>query len=272
MNKSALLAAAAGLVLACPAGAQEYDVTRRAWTFLEDRLRITVVGEAAGGMQLVRGEPGRVEVAARSDQGLPGFGLGGTLTRELRLTSVGAADVSFLVVVPDRVLVTVELPDGNTRVLSSTAPVASFDWGERTAGRVRAEDLPLAPTLPNGLYLVHATRWAPAVVDVPELMAVRSISVRFEGADFRIAASRPLALQDGDQRRLIVSPSGDPLDLVLYVPRGTAAFTLRSGDRVLAVLMGGRARTSCDGVIIQRPTAGQEWLTFHPWRGALQCR
>lgn len=272
MNKLALIAAAAGLALARPAGAQESDVTRRAWTFLEDRLRITVVGEAAGALQLVRGEPGRVEVAARSDEGLPGFGLGGTLTRELRLTSVGASDVRFLVVVPDRVLVTLELPGGDTRVLSSTASAASFDWGERGTDTFRTDALPLAPTLANGLYLVHATRWAPAAVDIPDARGVRSISVRFEGADFRIAATRPLALRDGDRRRLVLSLPGEPIDLVLYVPRGAATFVLRAEDVVIAELLGGRARTRCSGVIIQRPTPAQEWLTFHPSTTGIECR
>lgn len=250
--------------------AQEWDVSRRSYTFIGDRLLVSVVGGTAGGLQILRGEAGRIEVAARSRDGFPGFGLGGTLTRELRLTAPGAEQVQFLVVVPERVSVTVRLPDGHATHTPVNGDAASYEWGR--SDELTPHEPPLMPTLAGGLYLVHATRWAPTAVDIPDLTAVRSISVRFEGTDFRIAASRPLSLSPGSHARFEIRVSGDPIDLVVYVPRGNATFQLRSGSTPLVDLVSGRARALCSNVAIQRPTAAQDWLTFYPRDGLIDCR
>lgn len=265
------LALALALVLSpAAAAAQESEVSRRSFTFIHDRLVVTVVGGSAGGLQILRGQPGRVEVAARSRDGFPGFGLGGTMTRELRLTAPGAEHVQFLVVVPERVTVTVRLPDGRSAQPPTSGDVASYAWGTGEAPQVT--QLPLMPTTANGLYLIHSTRWAPSVVDVPELDAIRSLAVRFEGSEFRIAASRPLSMEPGSNSRFSLRVSGDMTDIVIYVPRGSAAFQLRSGDTPLAELMSGRPRALCGNVAIQTPTRAQDWLTFYPRDGALDCR
>jgi hypothetical protein len=275
MNKLAkFLTLAAGLAAAPGVHAQEWDVTRRTYAFLDDRLVINVIADAGGELQVVRGDNGRVEVAARSNDGFPGFGLGGDITRELRLTAVGANRVQYLVVVPEHVRVTVRLPGGSQTSLASRAPSGRYNWqaptGVHTIGP--APDAPLLPTMPGGLYLVHATRFAPAIVDVPNLSAVRSLAVRFEGAEFRVASSRPLAISPGNSGRLDLLISGEPLDLVLYVPRAAGSFQLRSGSLRLIESVAGQPRALCGGAVIQKPTAEQDWLTLYPEGGRLACR
>ncbi|MEX1181926.1 MAG: hypothetical protein WEF86_01735 [Gemmatimonadota bacterium] len=274
--KIALLAIAPLLLLPPLAGsAQEYEVTRQSYTFMDDRLVISVVGNAPGELQLVRGGRGRVEVAARSELGFPGFGLGGNFTRELRLTAVGAGRVQYLVVVPERVSVSVRLPGGGAASLPTRAAHASYDWGSRDAFVVAADataGLPLLPTLPGGMFLIHSGTWAPATVNVPDLTSIRTLSVRFEGSEFRIAASRPLSLVVGTEAGFELRISGEPVDLALYVPRGNATFELRSGADRLARLRAGRVEPLCGNVTVQKPTPSQDWLTFHPQDGRLACR
>lgn len=279
-----LFVAVAALVPDTALVAQDYEVSRQSWTFLDRRLVINVVGTAPGELQLVRGGRGRIEVAARSDFGFPGFGLGGNFTRELRLTAVGADQVQFLVVVPERVTVSIRLPDGGRASLPTRAAHGSWEWGaaaardgvtapgSRASSSPADDGLPLLPTLPGGMYLLHSGRWAPSTVNVPDLRSVRTLSVRFEGSDFRVAASRPLALTVGSDPALELRLAGEPLDIVLYVPRGNASFDLRSGDTRLAQLRSGRAEALCGNVTVQRPTAVQDWLTFHPVDGRLACR
>lgn len=277
MTKLFVAAAAALLVGAHGAAAQEREVTRRTYTFLHDQLVINVIADAPGELQVLRGERGRVEVAARSADGFPGFGLGGNITRELRLTAVGAERVSYLVVVPENVRVTVRLPAGGEASLASRAPSGQYRWpGTHTAqgdGPPETAAEPLLPTLPGGLFLLHSSRWAPGTVDVPDLLSVRSLTVRFEGADFRVAASRPLTLAPGSGDRFELRLSGEPIDVVMYIPRGTAGFVLRSGGMRLLDSVGGRVRALCGGAVIQKPTPAQDWVTFYPASGRLSgCR
>jgi hypothetical protein len=273
-----LLAAVSCLALAMPfaASAQETAVTRRAYTFLDDRLVVSVHGGTPGQLRIVRGEAGRVEVAARSLDGFAGFGLGGTITPELRLTAVGSEQVGYLVVVPEQVRIVVHLPDGARATVPGRAPIASYSWGaDDASGRAPddpAAQLPLMPTLPNGLFLIHASRWAPPLVDVPSLDAVRTLSVRFEGSEFRVAASRPLSLSAGEASRLELRLAGEPVDVVVYVPYGAASFHVRSGAQRLVDVVSGRPRALCGNVVVQSPTPQQHWLTFHPQAGRLDCR
>jgi hypothetical protein len=284
MRIAAVLAAAALAVVGLPAAAaaQEQDVTRRTWTFLDNRLDVAVMADAPGVLHVVRGERGRIEVAARSRDGFPGFGLGGSHTRQLRLTAVGSEAVQYLVVVPERVSVRVHLPNGGTTSLASRETAASFSWGatdsDDTARHTVMDDVhhaagdALRPTTRGGLFVAHSTTWAPALVDIPDLNAVRSISVRFEGAEFRVAASRPLQVRGGSPSALRIDVAGDPVDVVLYVPRGRAGFALRSGSATIAESTAGVPRAVCGNVVIQQPTAHQTWFTFHPQAGRLDCR
>lgn len=285
--KQILAAFAIAAVLPAYAHAQ-HDVTRRSYTFLEDRLVVAVHAEAPGELQVLRGQRGRVEVAARSRDGFAGFGLGGDYTRQLSLTAVGSDAVHYLVVVPEHVAVSVQLPRGGAAQVPTRDGVAIYRWGNpdrRTNDDARHDDrrgdtrytdpdpVPLAPTTAGGLFVVHSSRGrAPAIVDVPDLASIRSISVRVQGSDFRVAASRPLSLQPGNDGHLIVRVDGEPLDLVLFVPRATTGFEVRSGSIRLAEVTGGRPRSYCASTVIQQPTPAQDWLTLFPSRGGEPCR
>jgi hypothetical protein len=270
MRPAIAVLAFAAILLPSAASAQEQDVTRRSWTFLDSRLDVEVIADAPGVLQVVRGERGRIEVAARSRDGFPGFGLGGNFTRQLRLTAVGSESVQYLVVVPEHVSVRVHLPQGGTMSLAPRAASGTYRWGADDNTRT-AVPLPL-PTTAGGLYVAHAATWAPAVVDIPDLSAVRQLSLRFEGGEFRVAASRPLSVAPGSPASFQLDVSGEPLDLMIQIPRGRASFTLRSGDVVIAEIRGGIPRALCGNVIIQDPTEHQTWLTFHPQAGRLSCR
>jgi hypothetical protein len=276
------IAAIATLVLAAPAASQ-VDVNRQVYTFVENRLDVVVLAEAPGVLQVVRGEQGRIEVAARSRDGLAGSGLGGTFTRQLRLMGAGTAGVEYLVVVPEHVSLRVQLPQGGSADLSPSAPAATYRWGQPAAAHVPGAAgqavaggavQPAAASEPatGALFITHVSSWAPGVVDIPDLAAVRSLSVRFQGAEFRVAASRPLQLRPGNAAHMELRATGDPLDLVLYVPREGPAFSVRSGSLRLLDSQAGQPQALCDNVVVQRPTEQQIWLTFHPRAGQLDCR
>jgi hypothetical protein len=281
--KHLLTAVALAATLPAAADAQR-DVTRRSYTFLEDRLVIEVLAEAPGELQVVRGQRGRVEVAARSRDGFAGFGLGGDYTRLLRLTAVGSDAVQYLVVVPEHVAVSVVLPRGGTAHVPDRDGLASYRWGEDAThpGATRSGDAadtpitdvePIVATTSAGLYVVHSGRGrVPSLVDVPELASVRSMSVRVEGDDFRVAATRPLALTPGDAGHMVIRVDGEPLDLVLFVPRGSSGFELRSGSRRIADVAFGRPRSYCGNTVVQQPTPHQDWLTVFPSDGSVSCR
>jgi hypothetical protein len=289
-NTLAFLLAAA---LPAAAGAQQ-DVNRRTFTFLENHLEVAVLADAPGVLQVVRGELGQLEVAGRASEGFAGYGLGGHLTRQLRLTAVGAEAAEYLVVVPEHVNVRVHLPDGTSADLPPRAPAATYRWaaaaptarygwiGDRyDPGPYRPSlDVPeltsrepqLRRTVAGGLFVVHQAQWAPAVVDVPSLSAIRSLDLRFEGSDFRVATSRPLTLQPGDAAHFIMQADGEPLDVLLFVPHGTGRFLLRAGGIAVAEVVAGRPRALCGSVIMQQPSAVQTWLSFRPDAGRLDCR
>jgi hypothetical protein len=288
-----LLAAA----LPAAAAAQE-DVNRRSYNFLENHLRIDVLAEAAGSLHVVRGEHGRLEVAGRTAEGFTGSALGGRYTRELRLTAVGAESVEYLVVVPEHVTVRVHLPDGTGADLGTGVPGASWSWSTAAAPASQPfswsgdqyvpgpwnpwqtgpealqpdNGTPLQRTVSGGLFVAHEARWAPALVEVPDLSAIRSLEVRFQGADFRIAGSRPMALDPGDAAHFVLHAAGEPVDLVIFVPWGTRRFALSAGGQTIAEAAAAGARALCGPVVVQHPSAVQTWLTFQPGDGRMDCR
>jgi hypothetical protein len=288
-----------------PAAAQEFDVARRAYTFLDSHLDIAVIAEAAGTLQVVRGERGRVEVAARSLNGFPGFALGGAPSRQLRLTAPGAQAVDYLVIVPEQVTVRVVLPGSLPVTLPTGAAAGTYKWNssgaENGAGSAADEAAPTASaaaadsaasggaigvgagpssgTAGEGggvsgrtLYVAHRSHWAPSLIDVPELASIRSVTLRFEGAEFRVAASRAMVVEPGSRSHLEIRVGGEPLHLEITVPHGQEGFVLQSGSMRLAESADGRARALCDSVVIQSPAPDRTWLSFYPQTGRLHCR
>jgi hypothetical protein len=279
--KQILAALALAAILPASADAQR-DVTRRTYTFLDNRLVVAVLAEAPGELQVVRGQRGRVEVAARSRDGFAGFGLGGDYTPQLSLTAVGADAVQYLVVVPEHVSVSVQLPRGATAHAPDRDGIATYRWGttdipdaDRMDGGTAdfAAEQRITPTTTAGLYVVHSGRGlVPDLIDVPNLASIRSVSVRVEGDDFRVAASRPLALTPGDRGHMLIRVDGQPLDLVLFVPRGSSGLEIRSGSRRIADVRSGRPQSYCDSSVVQQPTPHQDWLTIFPSNGSITCR
>ncbi|MGH7449661.1 MAG: hypothetical protein ACRELT_18955 [Longimicrobiales bacterium] len=256
------------------AAAAQRDVTRRAYTFLEDRLVVAVHADAPGELQVIRGQRGRIEVAARSRDGFAGFGLGGDITRQLLLTALGSEAVQYLVVVPEHVSVSVMLPRGGSADVTPRDGVSTYRWGAEAALAALSDDLmPIIPSTAGGLYIIHSGRGrVPSLIDVPGLASVRSISIRVEGDDFRVASTRPLALTPGDAGHMVIRVDGQPLDLILFVPRGSSGLQVRSGSVRLADVVAGRPRSYCGGTVIQRPTPHQDWLTMFPADGRVSCR
>jgi hypothetical protein len=301
MKSAIAVLAAASVLLPTAIAAQESDVSRRSFTFTESRLEVAVVSAAPGELQIVRGSRGRLDVAARSADGFPGFGLGGRITPQLRLTTAGSGQVNYLVVVPERVAVRVALPDGRTADLPASAQASAWRWAASAEVQpptgVPAE--PVAPGTGRGsrggasyswqtlldappegvvgpadpgrsLPVSYASSAVPAIVDVPDLAAIRSLGLRVEGTEFRVAASRPLVLEPGSRSRFDILVAGDPIDLILYVP-ATARFTLLSDGMPVAEAVAGQARAHCGNVVVLAPSAGQSWLSFHPQNGRLDC-
>jgi hypothetical protein len=299
MRRTITALAALALVLPAPAAAQELEVTRRSFNFLERWLDIAVVADAPGVLQVVRGARGKVEVAARAEQGFAGYGLGGELTRRLDLTAVGAQNAQFIVVVPEHVSVRIFMPDGTSATVQSRETGASVRWlapalapGANAPGRIDSSPIgsgtphydgfggpepsfvpaPAAEVVPPGMVVAHRTAWLPSRVDIPELASVRSLDIRFEGSDFRVAASRPLLVEPGDRSRFELRLVGDPLDVVLYVPASADGFGIHAGGVPIVESRAGAVTALCEGVVIQRSEAGRTWLSYRPADGRLQCR
>lgn len=289
-------ALALAVLLPANASAQELETSRRIFNFLESWLDIAVVADAPGVLQVVRGARGRVEVAARAQNGIAGYGLGGDLTRRLDLTAVGAENAQYIVVVPEHVSVRILLPDGTSATVQSRETGATFRWqapppvlGAGGSGQFPVMDAAApwadgyraaaeaahaapAPTRVDGFLVAHTTRWLPSLVEIPDLSAVRTLDIRFEGDAFRIAASRPLHLEPGDRSRVELRLTGEPVDVVLYVPAADGPFAVHASGVPIAKLEAGQPQALCDGVVIQQPGAGRTWVTFHPQEGRLDCR
>lgn len=272
------------LALATPVAAQEREVARRTFTFINNDLTIEVLGRSPGALHLVRGEPGQIEVAARAKDGIAGFGLAGDARDRLKLTSVGAERVTFLVVVPSDLRVRVELPEQPVaEIFGSLDQAASYSWlgaAEQTApGPAPAPPPPpgdgsasAASFVDEGLYVSYARIRAPETVAIPDAAALRSIAVRWEGREFRVAGNSEVGVLERGTRALELEADGRATELVLSVPAATRDFVLRVGDAPALVLEEGRAAVLCSPVIDQTLDGSRRWFTFTPENGKLACR
>ncbi|HUE77399.1 MAG TPA: hypothetical protein VMM83_05610 [Longimicrobiales bacterium] len=264
------LALAAG---AAPASAQEWLVNRERFRYVGTRLTIDVTTEAAGRLQIIRGEPGIVRVAGRVPVG---FAVSGLSSRDDRLTlgAAGAGPVDFMVVVPERVWISVRLPDrSRMEALGGHARHGTFEWGRPAAAPMPTADLLPEPPgdIGPGLFTTYSAALAPATVSLPDLAAVRTVTVRAGAVRFRIGTSRPLKLAAGDPHALEIRPAGEPLDIVIEVPAGTAEFTLTAPGGIALLIRGQSITTGCAPVTRQWLSGGREWVTFNPVDGRLDC-
>lgn len=258
-----------------PAAAQEWDVARRTFRFLGSRLTIDVQPGTAGSLQIMRGRHGELEVAGRAIDGFAAFSLAGVASDELMLSGVGAQQVQYLVVVPEKVYVRVRLPDRPVaEVFGSLAASGSYRWEATPAVEVRAEPQPAPsaeqPAEIQGMFTTYAGA-LPTLVRLPDPAALRTVTIRMEGTGFRVAASRPLVLENGDPRVLEIRPHGEPMDVVIVVPRAVRDFVVQVGPNAAFAVIEGRARALCSPVMEQKLQDDRRWFTFTPNGQALEC-
>lgn len=267
------------LAVATPATAQEWLVNREQFRYIGTRLTIDVEMEAPGRLLLTRGQPGIVRVAGRT---LRGFAASGLSQRgQLTLTALGGGPVDYIISVPEGVWVTVRLPDRHDLVsVGGHTRTRTLDWGATVQ---QSYDDPMAimiappadetaaETAPEALFTTYTAPVAPRTVRVPDLGAIRTLTVRSGEAEFRVAASRPLTLQPGSTQVVEIRPAGDPLDLVIELPAGTADFTLFAGDAEALTVRAGAIATRCSPLTQQWLPGERQWLTFTPVQGRLDC-
>lgn len=272
MFRHAALAVLATAVLASPSVAQEWQVARERFTLVGTRLAIQVETEAPGSLQLIRGEPGTVRVASRAREGFTSAGLadGDRLT----LGAAGPGPVDYLVAVPENVFVEVRLPGRSFGERVARGQTGQWEWN---AGD-RPDRAPVTEWLPEvaledrpPLYTTFVRDRAPREVSLPDLETVARVSVRLEGHRFRVFTSRPLGLDEGSPHTLVILPAQPPMDLVLAVPIGTPAFTLRLGGNTALIVDGPIVTTLCIPLTAQWLSNDRRWYTFNPRDGSLEC-
>lgn len=270
-----------------PAFAQEWQVAREQFAFAGSRLDIRVEVESEGTLRILRGEAGNVRVAGRAISGFTAAGL--TADEQLTLSALADGPVHYMVSVPEGVWITVRLPDRHrSESVASHGPGRTFQWGttrlQASADAPSAQhDAPSVESFPlwvspdpadpfeATLFTTFTGATPPAEVALPELRWIRSVTVRLEGTQFRVATSRPLAVARGDPRRLEIRPAGPPMDVVVILPEGTTDFSLLTAGATALRLHGTDLLTLCAPVTRQWLSDGRRWVTFTPVDGALQC-
>lgn len=269
MRRSLAMLAAVILLSSTHAVAQEYELTRRRFPFFDNTLTIEVVADGAGRLQVVRGQRGSVEVAARVPGGIPAFALGGRAYNQLRLTALGGGDAEFVVIVPEDAHVRVKLPD--SRGASPAArPADTYVWDARAAaGQATAQTAPPAPT---GPALAYSHERAPRTLNVPNLNTVRTISIRFEGTTFLVAGNQWMSVDPGNPDNVEIDTGAEVQDLIVTVPLETRSFELRLGGKLAMKVFRNEIRNYCQPMTRQDLGWGRTWFTYAPEGGRLSCR
>jgi hypothetical protein len=261
------------MVVATSANAQEHELSRRQFNFFDNSLTVEIVADMPGELQIVRGEPGKIDVAGRVPGGIPAFALGGREGDRLRLTALGGRRANFVVAIPEDAMVRVKLPNRQTRQVRSMQRSENYEWGrlERDADD-DAPSGPQAASASNVPATVYSDVMAPRTLHVSKLNAVRTVSVRFEGTAFTVGGSRPMTVQQGDPTNIEVRTNDEAQDVIVTVPLGTSAFTLKLGGKTAMHVRGAEIRVYCEPVTEQDLGAGRRWYTFAPEMGRLTCR
>ncbi|MGK7311232.1 MAG: hypothetical protein ACN0LA_03250 [Candidatus Longimicrobiales bacterium M2_2A_002] len=271
---SRITAALFALALAAPVTAQEWQVAREEFAYAGTRLTVRIEADAPGTLRLIRGEPGSVRVASRARQGFTTSGL--AEDDELTLGAAGDGPVDYLVAVPENVWVDVRLPG---RSLGESVPrgrSGTWEWNaaDRPTRSPVTEWVPGAgdePSADGPLYTTFSRDLAPATVAVPDLSVVARVTVRLEGQRFRVITSRPLSVEEGSPREVVIRPADPPMEVVLAVPAGTASFTLRLGGHTALLIDEQTVTTLCEPVTEQWLSNDRRWFTFNPRDGSLDC-
>ncbi|MEO5511155.1 MAG: hypothetical protein ABIS27_11055 [Longimicrobiales bacterium] len=260
---SALLALL--LATSAPVHGQEYAVSRQTFSFYADNLDIDVVAKGAGRLQILRGPLGRVDVAAHSRDGVAGFGLTDAPS-VLRLAALGGEGASYIVVVPDLTNIRVKLPGRRGWQHADRYGSPTFKWDSVPDAPDVDESMP-RPTM-DGRYFVATTRMdAPERVRLLNGAHIRSVELRLEGTEFRIAASRAFQPRTGSASLIDIDAGSEDVDLVIQVPAYTRRFELQLGSERLAAVADGKLSDLCRPSIQQVSPAGFKRVTYRPALG-----
>ncbi|HSL71830.1 MAG TPA: hypothetical protein VK864_16400 [Longimicrobiales bacterium] len=251
--------------------AQERDVARRTFTFLDRNLTIQVVSEGAGALHVVRGEPGIVEVAARAPEGFAGFAMGGREENELRLTAVGGNRVDYMVAVPEDVRVRVLLPGRQHMEIASTRPAMTYNWAADGAGQKSNGAAAIVAPNPDGMFVSYHAYAPPRVLSIPDAGAVTKLDVRFEGSEFKVATSRAVDVTAGRSDAINFNTGREPIAIVVTAPQNARDFQLVIAGKTALEARGGELHSYCDQVIAQQLPDGRRYYSYAPAEG-LVCR
>lgn len=266
-----LLITLLALLAPLPVVAQEWLVARQNFGFIGNRLTIHVDAEAPGTLRLVRGTPGSVSVASRTEYGFTTAGLADD--DELTLTAAGPGEVDYLVAVPQDVWVQVRLPGARFgESVPSRTRSRAFEWSAIERAAAQAADAWLPPLHePASLFTTFTRDVSPTVVQLPDLAYVRSLTVRLEEGRFRIMTSRPLTVRQGAEDRLEIRPGAPPMNIVITLPSTAPLFRLEVAGSTALLVERGAVTALCSPVTDQRLSNERRWLTFNPVDGALEC-
>jgi hypothetical protein len=269
MKTTSLIAWALSAAIAQSANAQEWSLSRRAFTFHDHNLTINVISDGSGTLQILRGEAGRVEVAARAPLGIPGFAMGGREGDELRLSAVGTDQVDYLVVVPEDIRVRVLLPHRKTGEVASTRPTANYSWGAEPRGGGLVDLAAMTPL--NGYYLSYHHTTVPHTLAIEDVGNLDHLEIRFNGTDFRLETDQPLTVRAGSPDQIDFRAGRPNSRLIASVPLTSRNFRLILGGKLALERVGGEIRSYCEQLVSQRLPDGRVIYSYTP-SNRLICR
>lgn len=247
----------------------QLDVMRDAYGFHGSSLEVDVATDASGRIQLIRGRHSRIEVAGRAPNGFTSAALAGRGGARLTLTSLGADQVDFVVVVPEDVRVRVRWP-GSTRseLFGTLADAATYAWDAAPPRpgfeTVRPGAAARAPTPSHRAAAAPPAAGlgsTPRVLDIANAHRLVRLTLRIEGEAFGMSASTTLETRrQGDRLRLQAPAAGD---VTVFVPLGDRLTLSLDGESAI-VIDGDDVRVLCESVLSQILPDGRRWLTLTP--------
>ena len=272
MKKVTVLLAITLLTSTAAASAQEYELTRRQFPFFGNYVTVEVVADVPGKLQVVRGEEGIIEVAARVPGGIPAFALGGRGGDRLRLSALGGEAADFIVIVPEDASVRVKLPETAGQQVSTQRSGGVYVWRAPKDVTEPVAGPGVVVPAPSGQTIAFSNMVAPRLLNVGNMNAVRKLTVRIEGNMFQVGGSEYMSVQGGNPAEVQLQTGREPQDVFVTLPLGTNDFTLRLGNRTALRVTGREIRVLCEPVVEQDLGAGRRWFTFSPEMGRLTCR
>jgi hypothetical protein len=273
MKRVPIVLAVTLLASAVSAQAQDRELSRRQFPFFGNYVTVEVVADVPGKLQVVRGEEGMIEVAARVPGGIPSFALGGRGGDRLRLSALGGANADFVVIVPENAGVRVKLPEtGGGQQTSTLRSGGIYQWGAPKDATAPIAGPAVVVPAPAGQALAFSNTVAPRLLNIANMNALRTLTVRIEGNMFQVGGSEFMSVAGGNPAEVQLQTGRDLQDVFVTLPIGTNNFTLRLGGRTALSVTGREIRVFCEPVTDQDLGSGRRWFTFTPEMGRLTCR